>query len=89
MTSFAFTLEPEARELILDKGYSVKENARYLKRAINTLSLQKISNLFASEQIKNGDWLRVGRQDDRLVFKKAAEGLEILRLQQIVAATSR
>lgn len=87
LTRFVFTMMPEARELILDKGYSVKENARNLKRALNTLFLQKISNLLASKQISDGDWLVISREGDTLGFKRTASGLDMAKMQEQVKRT--
>lgn len=77
MIQFCLDVTPEAKDLILEHGYSIKENARHLKRVITRMLLQKLANLLASDQVKTGDKVRVDRDGDRLLFIKTHEGLSL------------
>jgi len=55
----------------------LKYGARHLKRAIERLLVQPMSNLIATEQVRGGDWIRVDFDPscNYLTFLKEAEGL--------------
>lgn len=77
MVQFSLQITPGAKALILDHGYSPKENARYLKRTIISMLLQKLANLLASDQVATGDEIRVDRNGERLSFTKTREGMSL------------
>jgi ATP-dependent Clp protease ATP-binding subunit ClpA len=60
------------------EGTDVKYGARPLKRAIERLLVQPLSNLMATSQIQRGDCIRVSHREDSssLVFFREAEALE-------------
>lgn len=75
--SFAFTVTDAAKEFLLLEGTDVKYGARHLKRAIERLLVQPLSNLIATEQVRAGDWIRVDYENGGACMKffKHAEGL--------------
>jgi len=75
--SFVFTTSKSAKELLLREGTDVKYGARHLKRAIERLLVQPMSNLIATDQVRGGDCIRVelDRSRDRLSFVRELEGL--------------
>jgi len=75
--SFIFTATRPAKELLLQEGTDAKYGARHLKRAIERLLVEPVSNLIASEQVCGGDSIRVDldRCLGRLNFTKEAQGL--------------
>jgi ATP-dependent Clp protease ATP-binding subunit ClpB len=77
LVQFCLQLTPAAKDLILDQGYSPKENARYLKRAITGMLLQKLANLLASTQVQTGDEILVDKAGDRLSFTKVRANLSL------------
>jgi ATP-dependent Clp protease ATP-binding subunit ClpA len=68
----AFTLSGAAQDLLLLEGTDPRYGARYLKRAIERLLVQPLSNLTTSGQIQAGDSLLVDLDpvSGRLIFLK-------------------
>ena len=64
----------------------MKYGARHLKRAIERLLVQPMSNLIATDQVRGGDWIRVDFDDNaqRLRFAKEAEGLPVQDMARLV-----
>lgn len=89
--AFVFTLTPGAKQLLLREGTDMKYGARHLKRAIERMLVQPMSNLIATEQIRGGDLLRVeeaaGGSDLR--FLREAEGLPIQAMAEIAEVPAR
>jgi ATP-dependent Clp protease ATP-binding subunit ClpB len=56
---FQLNVSESARDLLLREGADSRYGARHLKRAIERLLVQPISNLIASGQIQRGDYIRV------------------------------
>lgn len=56
---FAISITDSAREFLLAEGTDSRYGARHLKRAIERLLIQPLSNLMASGQIRRGDYIRV------------------------------
>jgi len=56
---FGFILSEAAKEHLLTQGTDARYGARHLKRTIERLLIQPLSNLVASRQLNQGDWLRV------------------------------
>lgn len=75
--AFIFTTTEAAKRHLLREGTDVKYGARHLKRAIERLLVQPVSNLIATEQVKAGDWIRIDFSYDlgRMTFMKEAEGI--------------
>ena len=83
---FVFTTSEAAKAHLLREGTDLKYGARHLKRAIEQLIVQPISNLLATEQVNSGDWIRVDFDSGlgRMTFLKEAEGVAV----QAMAAMS-
>ena len=75
--SFAFQATQSAKSFLLQQGTDMKYGARYLKRAIERLLVQPLSNLMATGQIRGGDYIRVDLDAARnaLTFLREANGL--------------
>ncbi len=58
-TPFTVSIGKSAQELLLREGTDSRYGARHLKRAIERLLVQPLSNLMASGQIEHGDRIRV------------------------------
>jgi len=84
--AFVFSLTPAAKNHLLAEGTDVKYGARHLKRAIERLLVQPLSNLIASEQIRGGDSVRVDFDPglNRVTFAREAEGLPAHALAEML-----
>jgi ATP-dependent Clp protease ATP-binding subunit ClpB len=69
---------------LLEQGIDMKYGARYLKRAIERLLMQPMSNLMATAQVRPGDYIRVDfdRAHDVLTFTKEAEALPLREIAE-------
>ena len=56
---FALSITDGAREFLLTEGTDSRYGARHLKRAIERLLVQPLSNLMATGQVRRGDYIRV------------------------------
>jgi ATP-dependent Clp protease ATP-binding subunit ClpA len=70
-----FTLDEDARDLLLREGTDARYGARHLKRAIERILVHPLSNLIATGQVNPGDRVFVETAQDALVFSKEVEGL--------------
>jgi ATP-dependent Clp protease ATP-binding subunit ClpB len=59
---FAVEISDSAKEFLLAEGTDIRYGARHLKRAIERLLVQPLSNLMASNQIRYGDTIRVSHE---------------------------
>jgi ATP-dependent Clp protease ATP-binding subunit ClpA len=84
--AFIFHVTESGKNHLLGEGIDPKYGARHLKRAIERLLVQPLSNLIATDQIKAGDWIRVDFSEEcgNLVFTKEAEGLPITTMAELV-----
>src|ERR1700691_2639840 len=84
--SFVFKTTDEARDFLLKEGTDLKYGARHLKRAIERLLVQPMSNLIATDQVRGGDWIRVDFDGSSraLSFAKEAEGLPVQDMARLV-----
>ena len=75
---FLINVTKGAKEFLLMEGTDVKYGARPLKRAIERLLVQPLSNLIATSQIQHGDCIRVSHREgsSSLVFFREAEAWE-------------
>ena len=62
-TPFMMNVTGSAREFLLMEGTDSRYGARHLKRAIERLIVQPLSNLIATGQIQRGDYIRVSYRD--------------------------
>ncbi|MBL8174158.1 MAG: ATP-dependent Clp protease ATP-binding subunit [Bryobacterales bacterium] len=83
---FVFTTAEGAKEYLLKEGTDAKYGARHLKRAIERLIVQPMSNLIATDQVRRGDWLRVeyDAASGQMVFFKDAEGLPMQAMADLM-----
>jgi ATP-dependent Clp protease ATP-binding subunit ClpB len=83
---FVFTLSDSGKNYLLEEGTDLKYGARHLKRAIERLLVQPMSNLIATEQVRAGDWIRVDFDGGvkALSFIKEAEGLPVQDMARLV-----
>src|SRR5580692_7748493 len=59
---FLVEITDDAKEFLLAEGTDFRYGARHLKRAIERLLVQPLSNLMASNQIHSGDCIRVSHE---------------------------
>ncbi|HXJ41539.1 MAG TPA: AAA family ATPase [Bryobacteraceae bacterium] len=73
--SFLVNVTDTAKEFLLAEGTDSRYGARHLKRAIEHLLVQPLSNLMASGQIHRGDRIRVSHVDgsEALIFGREPE----------------
>jgi ATP-dependent Clp protease ATP-binding subunit ClpB len=84
--SFVFKASDGAKEYLLQEGTDLKYGARHLKRAIERLLVQPMSNLIATDQVRGGDCVFVDFDADRkmMSFVKEAEGLAVHAMADLV-----
>ena len=84
--AFVFTVADSSKNYLLEQGTDLKYGARHLKRAIERLLVQPMSNLIATEQVRGGDWVRVDYDEGAkaLRFAREAEGLPVQEMVQLV-----
>ncbi len=84
--AFVFTVSDSSKSFLLEEGTDLKFGARHLKRAIERLLVQPISNLIATDQVRGGDWIRVDFDDQArgLRFSREAEGLPVGEMARLV-----
>ncbi|HEY1756995.1 MAG TPA: AAA family ATPase [Bryobacteraceae bacterium] len=84
--AFVFTLSDSGKDFLLTEGTDLKYGARHLKRAIERLLVQPISNLIATDQVRGGDWIRVDFDTEAkiLSFAREAEGLPVQDMVRLV-----
>jgi ATP-dependent Clp protease ATP-binding subunit ClpA len=73
-TPFWVELDESAHDLLLREGTDARYGARHLKRAIERLLVQPLSNLMASGQIRRGDYISVSHDEasSSLIFCREA-----------------
>ena len=84
--SFVFKASDEAKDFLLHEGTDLKYGARHLKRAIERLLVQPMSNLIATDQVRGGDCVFVdfNAEGKALTFVKEAEGLAVHAMADLV-----
>lgn len=89
--SFVFTVSEAGKNFLLAEGTDVKYGARHLKRAIERLLVQPLSNLMATSQVAAGDWIQADFDEERkcLVFMTEAEGLEVHVMANMIGQNFR
>ena len=77
---FLVNVTDSAKELLLREGTDLRYGARHLKRAIERLLVQPLSNLMASGQIQRGDRIRVSHEEESaaLLFGREREAVQAL-----------
>src|SRR5712671_5626308 len=76
--TFLVNVTDTAREFLLVEGTDIRYGARHLKRAIERLLVQPLSNLMASGQIHRGDSIRVSHNagSAALIFGREPEVMQ-------------
>ncbi|MDP9171719.1 MAG: AAA family ATPase [Acidobacteriota bacterium] len=84
--SFVFKVSGDAKDFLLREGTDLKYGARHLKRAIERLLVQPMSNLMATDQVQGGDCVFVdyATATNALTFLKEAEGLAVHAMADLV-----
>jgi ATP-dependent Clp protease ATP-binding subunit ClpB len=79
---FSVNVSESAKDFLLIEGTDIRYGARHLKRAIERMLVQPLSNLMASGQIYWGDCIRVSHGDGSasLAFFREVEALEALKV---------
>jgi ATP-dependent Clp protease ATP-binding subunit ClpA len=74
---FLVEITDSAKEFLLEEGTDFRYGARHLKRAIERLLVQPLSNLMSTNQIRSGDCIRVSHEDASagLSFGRAIESV--------------
>jgi ATP-dependent Clp protease ATP-binding subunit ClpB len=75
-TKFVFECSRAAKDMLLKEGLDFRYGARHLKRAIERLLVQPLSNLVATAQVELGDLIHVevSPETGQLMFLKRAAG---------------
>jgi ATP-dependent Clp protease ATP-binding subunit ClpB len=71
---FLVNVTDSARTFLLKEGTDFRYGARPLKRAIERLLVQPLSNLMATSQIQRGDRIRVSHSEGSLLLSFSREG---------------
>ena len=83
---FVFDVTAPARDFLLLDGTDWKYGARHLKRSIDRNLIHPLSNLIATGQIRGGDLVRIGfdEQHTKLTFFKEAENMPAYEMAKMV-----
>ena len=84
---FVLSVTEAGKEFLLQQGTNLNYGARYLKRAIDRLVVQPISNLIATDQIVSGDAIRIDHPPGSPSMDFTLEG-EALPLPHMTMLTS-
>lgn len=82
---FIFSVTSALKQHLLEEGTDMRYGARHLKRALDRLLVQPISNLIATDQVRTGDWIRIDFQKGSLTFQREAEGVPMRTMATIVS----
>jgi ATP-dependent Clp protease ATP-binding subunit ClpA len=84
--AFVFRLTEEAKDALLADGVDLRYGARHLKRSIERMLVQPMSNLIATGQVRGGDVLCVDWDDEQrcLTFLREEEGVPVQALAEML-----
>lgn len=84
--AFVFRLTEEAKEALLADGIDLRYGARHLKRSIERMLVQPLSNLIATGQVRGGDVLCVDwdAEGQCLRFLREEEGVPVQALAEML-----
>ena len=87
---FVFTATALAKDYLLREGTDLKYGARHLKRAVERSLVQPMSNLIASGQLREGDWVRADYDPaaDRMAFSLQAEDVSPHAMADLVRTSA-
>jgi len=80
------TLAPPAKELFVDKGFDPTFGARPLKRTIQRLLEDPLSEELLKGTVKDGDRVAIEREEDHLVFKVQTNNSAPKKKKELVVA---
>ena len=80
------TLAPLAKELFVDKGFDPTFGARPLKRTIQRLLEDPLSEELLKGTVKDGDRVAIEREEDHLVFKVQTNNSAPKKKKELVVA---
>ncbi|MCJ7831773.1 MAG: ATP-dependent Clp protease ATP-binding subunit, partial [Dehalococcoidia bacterium] len=80
------TLSPEGKELIVEKGFDPTFGARPLKRTIQKLLEDPLSEELLKGTVKDGDRVAIEREEDHLVFKVQTNNSAPKKKKELVVA---
>lgn len=85
---FAIALTEAAKSHLLVEGTDTRYGARPLKRAIDCSLVRPLSNLIATRQVREGDWIAVDFDEcaRQMVFTKEGEDLPTYVMSQLSEA---
>ena len=85
---FFLDVTESARTFLLEEGTDARYGARHLKRSIERLLVQPLSNLMASGQVRSRDWVRVthNQSAQELDFFREVQGWDDEESSRIRAA---
>jgi ATP-dependent Clp protease ATP-binding subunit ClpB len=85
---FSINVTDSARKFLLAEGIDLRYGARPLKRAIERLLVQPLSNLIASGQIQCDDRIRIthGDESPSLTFFRETDAWETWKTNEVAAA---
>jgi len=88
-TYFVLAASEGAKNHLLEEGTDMKYGARHLRRAIERLVVQPLSNLIATDQIHAGDLVRLDYDPQRrqLCFQREAEGMGLEAMVRMTGVT--
>ncbi len=89
--AFVFRLTDEAKDALLADGVDIRYGARHLKRSIERMLVQPLSNLIATEQIRGGDLVRVDWDAGTrcLTFLREDEGIPMQAMAELLEPPAR
>jgi len=75
--AFIFKVTENGKQHLLKEGTDTRYGARHLKRAIERLVVQPMSNLIATDQVRGGDSISIDHEEGAftMTFQREAEGL--------------
>ncbi len=84
--AFVFRLTEDAKDALLADGADLRYGARHLKRSIERMLVQPMSNLIATGQVRGGDVLRVDWDAEQgcLRFLREEEGVPAQALAEML-----
>ncbi|HLK48467.1 MAG TPA: AAA family ATPase [Bryobacteraceae bacterium] len=87
--SFVFELTEEAKDELLREGTDVRYGARHLNRAIDRSLVHPLSNLIATRQVRDGDWVKIDYDPNlhQMTFSKEAEGIPAYAMLQMTESS--
>jgi ATP-dependent Clp protease ATP-binding subunit ClpB len=81
-----FSVAEPARDFLLREGTDLKYGARHLKRASERALVQPLSNLVATQQVRDGDLVRIDFDTDgqQMTFYREAENMPSYVMMQAI-----